>query len=339
MCAAFVVFGHLGLVDYGVLGKPSSGTERLLYGALGSLFNGPAAVILFFIISGFCIHYPFLGDRALSLPSYFTRRLLRVCLPAIAFMTYEVFVLKSTLLPQDTVLWSVICEVIYYLIYPILRIFHRYTGWVPLIVSTYVIAFTLGIANHATLAREQNSYTALGIRGTWLIGLPCWLLGCWLAENYQSFKLRSSRQMWILRSFVFAVLVVIRIAKFHAHSVLARNCFTLDLFAILGCVWVGYEIVYLSHNGPLRSLEWGGKWSYSIYLVHTLVPPTLLIIGYENLPKVLRVTTLPVLLVVLAASYAFFLSIENPSHHLAKRGSRAFSRKTTNIPQVTMTDV
>lgn len=254
-------------------------------------------------------------------------------------MTYEVFVLKSTLLPQDTVLWSVICEVIYYLIYPILRIFHRYTGWVPLIVSTYVIAFTLGIANHATLAREQNSYTALGIRGTWLIGLPCWLLGCWLAENYQSFKLRSSRQMWILRSFVFAVLVVIRIAKFHAHSVLARNCFTLDLFAILGCVWVGYEIVYLSHNGPLRSLEWGGKWSYSIYLVHTLVPPTLLIIGYENLPKVLRVTTLPVLLVVLAASYAFFLSIENPSHHLAKRGSRAFSRKTTNIPQVTMTDV
>src|SRR6267154_2028769 len=73
VCAFIVLVDHLGLTPGRIHGHSLPTLERVLAGTYNSLFNGPAAVIVFFIISGFCIHFPSRNGKALELPSYYTR--------------------------------------------------------------------------------------------------------------------------------------------------------------------------------------------------------------------------------------------------------------------------
>jgi peptidoglycan/LPS O-acetylase OafA/YrhL len=57
--ALVVVLFHFGLISRSYLGTDPRGLAAVSRGILGSLFDGPAAVIVFFVISGFCIHFPF----------------------------------------------------------------------------------------------------------------------------------------------------------------------------------------------------------------------------------------------------------------------------------------
>ena len=82
ICALVVVLFHCGVVPRGTLG---TGTFDYLIGAaLRSFFNGPAAVIIFFLISGFCIHFPFRDGAPVDLWSFYSRRLIRICGPALS---------------------------------------------------------------------------------------------------------------------------------------------------------------------------------------------------------------------------------------------------------------
>jgi len=121
------------------------------------------------------------------------------------------------------------------------------------------------------LKAEHNGYPVLGLL-TFIIGLPCWLMGCWLAENFQNFQILSFKRIYILRLFIIFIMLVLQIIKFHAPTVFASNCFTLNLFAILGTYWLGYEIKYFIFNKPNQIFEYFGKFSYSLYLIHVLVP-------------------------------------------------------------------
>jgi len=51
LCAFSVVLCHTQLPA-----KYASDTTRLIFHTIA---NGPAAVVVFFLISGFCIHYPY----------------------------------------------------------------------------------------------------------------------------------------------------------------------------------------------------------------------------------------------------------------------------------------
>src|SRR5258708_13501805 len=76
VCAFLVVVFHYGLVPREALGM---GTFDFLIGAaLRSLFNGPAAVIIFFLISGFWFHFPFRHDAAVYFCSSFGRCSIRI---------------------------------------------------------------------------------------------------------------------------------------------------------------------------------------------------------------------------------------------------------------------
>src|SRR4051812_28868708 len=80
--ALWVVIGHVGFLPLKV--ETTNMVVKVLLGIYGNLFSGPAAVIVFFVISGFCIHYPFRHKKRLSLVPYFSRRHLRIWLPIIA---------------------------------------------------------------------------------------------------------------------------------------------------------------------------------------------------------------------------------------------------------------
>jgi peptidoglycan/LPS O-acetylase OafA/YrhL len=62
LCALVVMLYHLRLMDDVLHGQAHTGLTRAAMGIFNA-FNGPAAVIVFFLISGFCIHYPYKADR------------------------------------------------------------------------------------------------------------------------------------------------------------------------------------------------------------------------------------------------------------------------------------
>jgi peptidoglycan/LPS O-acetylase OafA/YrhL len=89
----------------------------------------------------------------------------------------------------------------------------------------------------------------------------------------------------------------------------------LDVFSVGVALWLGFEIVHFRQTRPLRVLEWAGRWSFSLYLVHTLIPhwgvrPHWLPFAYAFF-----------------WSYVFYLLVERPSHWSALVVGRRISRE------------
>ncbi len=326
VCALIVMLGHLGPVAGGKLTSYSANPlSKLAVGLVNCLFNGPAAVIVFFVISGFCIHFPFRNGRKVALSPFYVRRFLRIIPPAIAFTVVNRALLKDNSSIQDTVLWSVLCETIYYSLYPLLVVLRKLSSWMVMIGFSSVLAAIAVMTHLNALRPSSHSYTALG-NLTWLLGLPCWLLGCWLAENYLRFSVPSTWRMWLLRSAILVSSIVLRFGKFHFSSVLGSNAILLDPFAILVCIWLGVEVMYARKHEPSRLLESAGRWSYSLYLVHPLTIPLLALSGLTSHVWLFRFH-LTILLAALGGSYLFYLTVEKPSHRLAVWAGRAVLKR------------
>jgi len=324
VCAFLVVLDHWGFGGIAGHGTNATGWAKISIGVLNSLFNGPAAVIVFFVVSGFCIHYPFRNGRPIVVSNFYIRRFVRIVPPALAFIALtKLFHWEVTSL-QDTVLWSVICELIYYVLYPALLYVKKRSSWQVMIGIAFTVA-AVEIATHLTLVKSNNNgYTAVGW-ATWIVGLPCWLLGCWLAEHYQSFAILPSYGIWLVRIAIFVLSVVLRLAKFHISAPLGSNCILLNLFAIPICYWIGAEVSYFRKHPPSMLLESAGRWSYSLYLVHTLVPSLFVLAGMTALVQN-RNAQLLMIAISLVASYLFYLAIEGPCHRLAILMARKVAR-------------
>ena len=321
LCALTVMLFHLGLINDRLHGQSETGLTRAAIGIFNAFFNGPAAVIVFFLISGFCIHYPYTTGRRVSIGPFYMRRFIRILLPAGVCYLCMRWLFHDRTRFQDGVFWSVICETIYYLLYPQLLYLRRKSSWPVLLLLSCVAAGLLISTHLSLLSYGLHSYVALNW-STWIVGLPCWILGCWLAENYQAFPLLSSVQMWGMRISIYGLSIALQLLRFHLHTIFASSCILLDLFSLPACVWLGFEIVYLSKHSPPTALEWAGVWSYSLYLVHPAMLP-----GFDALGlRFIRLNPYTHLLVpgtALIASYVYFLCIERPSHRLSIVASRA----------------
>jgi peptidoglycan/LPS O-acetylase OafA/YrhL len=315
VCAIVVLLGHLGLTSQRLHGADEQVLAKVLIGLYNSLFNAPAAVICFFVISGLCIHFPQRKNRKIQIGPFFVRRFLRILPPALVILAIMRLALKDNSSPQDTVLWSILCECIYYLLYPILLFIRRQSAWIVMIAGAYAAAAATIAWNYARLQPGDNAYVALGAGVTWIIGLPCWLLGCWLAENLSEFKTPKRSSLWILRFAILGLSIALRLAKFHISSKLASNCILLDIFAPLVCYWLGTEVANAREYGAVSYLERAGQWSYSLYLVHPLTIPLFSILGFSA--ALLTQYHWIVLASALAASYVFYLLVEKPSHRAA----------------------
>src|SRR5690242_16820078 len=83
VAAFWVVLSHVGKLPYEIFSH-SNVLGKTLNGIYHNSVNGLAAVIIFFIISGFCIHYPYQMGKSLPLGSYLIRRSFRICIPLLA---------------------------------------------------------------------------------------------------------------------------------------------------------------------------------------------------------------------------------------------------------------
>jgi peptidoglycan/LPS O-acetylase OafA/YrhL len=333
ICAFIVVLFHFGLVKDTVFGSDPQGWALWFKTGLTYIFNGPAAVIVFFVISGFCIHFPFRNRPLGDLRSYFSRRLVRVGLPAlIALYIWIQAGVKVT--PDDTnIFWSVSCEVVYYLLYPILLPIGLRIGWPMLIAITQIVAFGFAAAHSADIERVTGGYPAFSW-WNWVVGLPCWLTGCWLAEIFQKFPEPGTCTIWLCRTLIFIFSVAIQTARFQIGSLWAATPFTLNLFSLLVLAWLGLEIAYRRNRPAPAILEWAGQRSYSLYLMHPAVPGLFALTIWLQPSMFGNAEKIVLVLSSLPIAFAFYLLLEAPSHRIAVSLSKYFEGTKRGVREV-----
>lgn len=268
--------------------------------------NGPQAVIVFFVISGFCIHFPFIDVEKPNYYKYYVRRYARIGIPfffiVFLFNYYEL---------GNSVLWSIEAELIYYTIYPLLIKLKQILGWKLLIAASFLASYLVIFYGYF-----QNPYPMIfpwaGIGFNWLIGLPCWLLGCYLAEQFYRTDQRKVKFIWgwrllMLSAFSFA-------SALNFLFSIGWNM-TLTSLSIVVYFWLAKEISYFQTSKPPKILEWAGRWSYSLYLCHLIIVFRYPLFLSLPLPAIVIIVTILCLLF----SYVFYLLIEQPANQISKK--------------------
>jgi peptidoglycan/LPS O-acetylase OafA/YrhL len=313
ICAFWVVMAHIGAPPLIEGLDRANPIAKLVGGLYGNLWSGPAAVIIFFVISGFCIHYPF--ARSLQIPSlriYLARRYLRIGIPLMVIIGITSILKTSLTLYNDSILWSLVAEVIYYGLYPgLLACRRKCSGWDPIILGCVGMAIVLASTNPSA-----GDYQTYGNLLNWIIGLPCWLSGCWLAEKILKKEpplSPSPHSIWIWRLSIWGMATVCSILRYHSPL---GYPWTLNLFAIAVVLWLAHEVAHCIATPFPRWLEWAGSWSYSLYLVHLLAAPVYGKLSIPNLGYFFNWVLL--VFFVLLCSYFFYLLVELPSHFAAK---------------------
>lgn len=310
VCALWVVFSHFGFVPLGGLLAGSSPAIVLLRGGYNNLFCGVAAVIIFFVISGFCIHFPYRRAAAVPAAAFLARRYLRIGIPCL-IVWVVILRWKSNKAVEfyNAVMWSLVAECIYYSVYPLLFHLLRKWGW-RLVVAANLVAFMV----IATRPHAMN-YFEYGPWRTWVVGLPCWLLGCMLAGEYSMAKpAPAPRLIWSWRALIWLLASLCSMLRFHGGIGFP---WTLNFFAIACFFWLRLELRWFAHHPPSRALEFAGSWSYSLYLCH--VPAFVFAIQYLGLEWLgLQVNWLVQLITCLGLSYLFYLTVEHTAHQLGR---------------------
>jgi peptidoglycan/LPS O-acetylase OafA/YrhL len=289
---------------------------RFVTHAWASVFFGNPAVIVFFVISGFCIHLPFRGDSKPGLGRYYLRRYTRILIPvAGAVCVYRLVQGRLLLLGEhsilwDSPLWSLACEEIYYAVYPLFRAIRYRVGWEVLLPATFMAG-----AGTAATHLHSTTWFDFGPLGTSVILLPVWLLGCMLAEQVDALPVvDSSFQIWMWRFAVWLGCWLVEILHFKVGIPYTQ---TLLWFGVLAYFWIRMELAYGRSSSPNRYLVSLGFWSYSLYLIHWEGPAIFKMLPIPNLGFLGN--WFGVLAISLGLSYLFYLLVENPSHRLARR--------------------
>src|SRR6185295_10921165 len=78
---------------------------------------------------------------------------------------------------HNSILWSLAAELIYYTLYPLLRLLIQRVGWAWIFAASYALAYAAVLVHPSA-----KDYSPYGVMLNWLVALPCWLWGCRLAE-------------------------------------------------------------------------------------------------------------------------------------------------------------
>ena len=175
------------------------------------------------------------------------------------------------------------------------------------------VSFLLALGVVAT-DPGQAEYPKYGTQLNWLLGLPCWLMGCWLADAYRAGRLtKFATWVWPLRGATWAAMSLCMVMRYHSPL---GYPWTLNVFAILVTVWLAAEVTYFATHKPPAWLEWCGRWSYSLYLVHKLAVIVYASLAIPNLGLIVGWSAR--FAFILAFSYLFYLICEKPAHNFAR---------------------
>lgn len=343
--AMWVTVGHYSLPPI-IARHPDHGLLKAFAAFYWALVNGPSAVIVFFLVSGLCIHFPNRNRKAIdSIGSYYARRLIRVGLPSLVgiILVSALFGVQSVA-GYSGILWSILAEIIYYLLYPLLLALSLRFGWVKMIVASYVAAYVVVLC-----VPHNGNYPSFGLHLTWIVGLPCWLLGCLLAQQVDSMKPTTTPgRIWLWRAGLLGASLITSLLRWHLpqhfnrvsaptgspESILGFGE-TFDFFALFAFFWLREEVRYYLFDfdrKPNQALEAAGAFSFSLYLVH--LPAAMAFEHFGKRPEeglTANLMWLALLTLSLVLSYIFYKLVEYPSHLLAIHVGRRLRAGTVPI--------
>jgi peptidoglycan/LPS O-acetylase OafA/YrhL len=296
------------------------------------LWNGSAAVVVFFVLSGFVLTLPFTRAPAVSWLSYYPKRLIRLYLPVWAALVFALLMVavfprhhekgltwwvnaqavsttvggvrKDTLLVLGTdllngPLWSLRWEVIFSVLLPV-----------------YIAA--AGVSRRSWF---QKVFILLGISAVGavtnhdsLLYLPVFGLGVLMAVEREAVHRAAAR----LRTPAWWGILILALLLLNAGwtplgTRIRGDGFAADAGAML-LVFAFLTWPAARRFGDSRICAWLGTRSFSLYLVHApVVLSAAMVVGSHNAPLLLAIC-LPV---SLATSEIFFRLIERPAHRLA----------------------
>jgi peptidoglycan/LPS O-acetylase OafA/YrhL len=310
------------------------------YTPLHIVWAGQEFVVVFFVLSGFVLSLPTVRSKPQPIAYYYPSRLLRLYVPvwgALAFaavmhvavahrtlpgasfwlnnhsqaLGLDGLVREATLVTGagdwafTTVLWSLRWEVLFSLALPLLL-------WIMVRLRSRFAWLIVLLCGVALLNRGSNEY---------LLEFPPFLLGMAMAFSLKRIERvkellrpRTLRNRLVELAIVGACLCGLT-ADWWVTSkpnvallICAGAC--LAVFAALVVGWL---------SRPLESppLQWTGKRSYSLYLVHEPIIVALAFAAGGNPVTVLFVPL--ALLASLVVAAGFFGIVERPSHSLARR--------------------
>ena len=308
------------------------------------------AIVLFFIISGFCIHYPNAEKQAMPWPRYLARRFLRIYPPYLAAILFTAAVawtcdthwgdstfssdriFRTATLTQNyppeagqflsnPSLWTIPVEMEFYLLYPLV-----FLAWERFGATTVGIA-ALALAALALFFAEQGF---VWITFTSALFWLFWLSGAWFAERHRKNDWPKPGPAHYVGS---AVLLAMGLWARMENVPSAMQYFLWGAFYVVVFLLVvgrkanedAPRLIQLASS----TLAWIGNISFSLYLIHF---PFFKLCGllYRNAfghkPTNFLVSLSFVPLAILVA-WLFHRVIETPSHHLSRRLGRSKTRK------------
>lgn len=310
-CAFIVAAVHCGFIQllFSTLGLPTSMLDPVILGAFAQ-----APVAVFFVISGLCIYFPYRNGRVPDPLPYALRRQLRILPPCIMTIVLAASIGISMFPLDKTNMWSIVCEEIYYAIFPFVTLLLvRRAPWWVLIVLAHAVSMAI-----ALLQIQWHQLDGYANWLNWLGWYPAFLWGCHLAGRADALlseqNCPSLTALWTWRSLIIAYASGVGIL--YARSTIVGTILILAFSPII-YLWLAKEIAGYGKRPPLKVFEWAGGWSYSLYLVHLPVAVLSLLFVPPSLPPALQL--LYRLVTVLFGCYVFYLAVEFPSHKLSRR--------------------
>lgn len=291
-------------------------------------FAGTEAVYLFFILSGFVLALPYLSGSAPKWRVYYPKRLIRLYLPVfggVLFALLMAAVVPRQALPDFTgwtnyhvgpynalndayllnggidllnsPLWSLTWEVMFSLLLPVyvLVVAHFRKSWVFGIVGSFAI-----IAHGFTNGNQYQQF------------LPMFAIGVCLAAGKDDIRVWTTKIPTWAWSLITAAALVLFSANWYIPFAVPSV-----MLEVLACVVLVAACLFFRPVvafGSTRPLQWLGKRSFSLYLVHEPIILTVVNVIHLTNPLLVSLIVIPAALIV---AEIFYRLIERPSHRLS----------------------
>lgn len=300
------------------------------------------SILLFFLISGFCIHYPNVSFNARPCwKNYFKRRFWRIYptyLAAILLTSvisyychikwgdntwnleriFRVITVSQNYPPENgqflsnPSLWTIPLEIEFYALYPLAFLILLKFGFLRLL---FLSIFVSGIGLYLSKQGMQwVSFTAIFL---W----PSWLLGAWISHLYKQNILRRLKNFLIYTFLILFLVLALTSRLKNWESWIQYVCWAGFYFFLFVAVLRSESLPRIKESVTFRTLAWLGKISFSLYLIHF---PLFKLFGYLHLELVGEkpanfLVSLMYLIPVIFFAWLFFKYIENPIHKWSKQ--------------------
>ena len=300
------------------------------------------AILLFFLISGFCIHYPnTLSDSKPCWKIYFKRRFWRI------YPTYLIAILLTSVISYfchiqwgdidwnfdrifrvatvsqnyppgngqfltNPSLWTIPLEIEFYVLYPLAFFCILKFGFFTLLILS--VGFSVLGIYLTKIGLQWVSFTSLFL---W----PSWLLGAWIASLHRENKL-SKLKILPVSSILILFLIIALASRLQKWEEWTQYAGWTGFYFALFLVFLRFEksISRRRENLFFKSLAWLGQISFSLYLIHF---PLFKLFGFmhrsyfDEKPANFLIS-LAYLIPVCLLAWIFYRLIELPIHKWSK---------------------